>query len=84
MHGNGMKSVVTDDWWKNTIASGDITSRPRRACRPPILPVVRAGPAMGWKCLREHLLFGGSGCTGPSTAVILELTGGMTSGGQGH
>ena len=52
LHGNGMKAVETDDWWKNTIASW------RHSIWVGVFdpwPVVRAGPRMWWKCLRDGI-----------------------------
>jgi len=46
----GMTAVKTDDWWKNTIASW------RHSIWVGVFdpwPVVRAGPRMWWKCLRD-------------------------------
>ena len=44
--------VETDDWWKNTIASW------RHSIWVGVFdpwPVVRAGPRMWWKCLRDGI-----------------------------
>ena len=52
LNGNGMKAVETDDWWKNTIASW------RHSIWVGVFdpwPVVRAGPRMWWKCLRDGI-----------------------------
>ena len=52
LNGNGMKAVETDDWWKNTIPSG------RHSIWVGVFdpwPVVRAGPRMWWKCLRDGI-----------------------------
>lgn len=49
---NGMTEVKTADWWKNTIASW------RHSIWVGVFdpwPVVRAGPKMWWKCLRDGI-----------------------------